>query len=85
MSPPDPTPHDRRSWSEPTGRSDDPRWLTHGLELGLYLLAGITYVGFGMFHKFVLNWIIGPAWLIVWVWLAPAAIEALRNLGKRQP
>jgi len=79
MSPPDPSPRERQSWSAPTGRADDPRWLTHGLELGLYLLAGLTYVGVAMYHKFLLNWIIGPMWLVGWVWLAPAAIERLRR------
>jgi hypothetical protein len=51
--------------------------------MGLYLLAGITYVGFGMFHKFLLNWIIGQLWLVAWVWLVPAAIERVRRLGSR--
>ena len=79
MSPPDPNPRDHTSWSEPTGRPDDPAWLTHGLELSLYFLAGLTYVGVAMFHKFLLTWIIGPMWLVAWVWFAPAAIEALRR------
>jgi hypothetical protein len=60
-------------------RPDDPPWLTHRLELTLYILAGATYVGFGMFHKFLLNWIIGPIWLVAWVWLVPLLIEGVRR------
>ena len=61
---------------------DDPPWLTPGVEVALYVLAAVTYVGFGMFHKFLLNWIIGPVWLVAWVWLVPAVIEGAR---RRQP
>ena len=70
MSRPDP-PADRRSPPPPVARR--PAWYTRWFELALYLLAGVTYVGFGMFHKFLLNWIIGPVWLVAWVWLVPAA------------
>ena len=55
------------------------RLVQRRVELALYLAAGVTYVGFGMFHKFLLNWIIGPVWLVAWVWLVPALIEAVRR------
>jgi len=67
------------SLSAPTGRPDDPGWYTGWFELALYFLAGITYIGFGMFHKFLLNWIIGPVWLVAWVWLVPALVQAVRR------
>ena len=60
-------------------RPDDPAWLTRRLELALYLLAGVTYIGFGMYHKWLLNWIIGPVWLVAWIWLVPALIEGVRR------
>ena len=60
-------------------RPTDPTWYDRRWELALYLSAGVTYVGVAMFHKFLLNWIIGPMWLVGWVWLAPAAIERLRR------
>lgn len=60
-------------------RPDDPPWLTPRVELFLYLLAGVTYVGLAIFHKFLLNWIIGPVWLVAWVWLVPAALEGVRR------
>jgi hypothetical protein len=67
-------------------RPTDPPWYSRRWELALYLSAGITYVGFGMFHKFLLNWIIGPLWLVLWVWLVPVAIEGVRRVGSpREP
>jgi hypothetical protein len=29
-----------------------------------YVVAGISYVGFAVWHKWVLNWFVGPAWLV---------------------
>ena len=60
------------------GRGDPP-WWSRRVEWALYIAAGVTYIGFGMFHKFLLNWIIGPLWLVAWVWLVPALIEAIRR------
>lgn len=69
--------------SAPTGRPGDPAWYTRRLELALYVLAGVTYIGLGIFHKFLLNWVIGPVWLVVWVWAAPALVD--RALRRRSP
>ena len=52
-------------------RPEDPRWYTSRVEVALYLLAAVTYIGFGMFHKFLLNWIIGGIFsltAIIQVW-----------------
>ena len=65
----------------PTDRPRDPAWWSRRTELLLYLFAAATYVGLGMFHKFLLNWIIGPLWLVAWVWLVPAIIGAVRRGG----
>ena len=62
-------------------RPTDPVWYTRRWELVLYVTAAATYIGFAMFHKFLLNWIIGPVWLVAWVWLVPALIERARHLG----
>jgi hypothetical protein len=69
------------AWSAPTGRPGDPAWYTRRIELALYLLAGTTYVVLGVFHKFLLNWVIGPVWLVAWVWAVPAIIERFRPRG----
>jgi hypothetical protein len=65
--------------SAPTGRPGDPGWYTRGIELGLYVLAGISYIWLGMFHKWLLNWILGPVWLVTWIWAVPALVERLRR------
>jgi hypothetical protein len=62
-------------------RPADPAWYTRRVEVALYVLAGVTYVGVGMFHKFLLNWIIGPLWLVAVVWLVPMAVEGVRRRG----
>ncbi|MGQ0435017.1 MAG: hypothetical protein ACT452_21725 [Microthrixaceae bacterium] len=62
----------------PTGRRDDPSWYTRRVELTLYVLAGASYITLGMFNKWLLNWIIGPIWLVAWIWLAPVLIDRYR-------
>ena len=59
--------------SAPTGRPTTPPGTRAGSSWRSTSLAGVTYIGFGMFHKFLLNWIIGPVWLVAWIWLVPAA------------
>jgi hypothetical protein len=73
-----PEPGSQPALSEPTGRPGDPAWYTRRVELVLYVVAGITYVVAGLWQKFLLNWIIGPVWLVAWIWLAPALAERLR-------
>jgi hypothetical protein len=73
------SPLDPRAPARPT----DPDWYDRRVEVVLYLVAGLTYVGLAMFHKFLLNWIIGPVWLVAWVWLAPALLESVRRRTRR--
>lgn len=47
-----------------------------------YGLAGVTYVGASMFHKFLLNWIIGPVWLVAVVWFGPLLVDLVRRRGR---
>jgi hypothetical protein len=46
-----------------------------------YGLAGVTYVGVSIFHKFLLNWFVGPLWLVAVVWLGPLFVDAVRRRG----
>lgn len=62
-----------------TGRPGDPAWYTRRIELALYILAGASYVVLGVFHKFLLNWIIGPIWLVAWIWAVPVVVERIRQ------
>ena len=48
--------------------------------LGLYLAAGATYVAIGVFFTpFMLSWVVGFAWLQLWVWAVPAIVRRLRR------
>ena len=62
---------------------DDPPWYTRRVEVLLYVLAAFSYCGLAIFHKFLLNWIIGPIWLVAWVVLVPPAVEQLRSRARR--
>jgi hypothetical protein len=43
-----------------------------------YGLAGVSYVVVSIFHKFLLNWFIGPLWLVAVVWLGPLLVDRVR-------
>jgi hypothetical protein len=47
----------------------------------LYATAAVTYIALSLWNKFFLNWIVGPLWLLIWVWGIPAFVR----LCKRQP
>jgi hypothetical protein len=46
-----------------------------------YLVAAISYVGVSMFHKGLLNWFVGPLWLVAVVVVGPAVWDRLRRRG----
>lgn len=73
------------SLGDHTGRAGDPAWYTRRVELVVYVLAGVSYVGLGVFHKWLLNWIIGPIWLVAWIWLAPLVVDRLRRREPASP
>jgi hypothetical protein len=50
-----------------------------------YGVAGLSYVGVSIFHKFLLNWFVGPLWLVVVVWLGPLLVDRVRGRGRRRP
>lgn len=41
--------------------------LSRRAEIALYASAAVSYITTGLFYKGVLNWIVGPLWLVVWV------------------
>jgi hypothetical protein len=51
------------------------------VDLFLYVSAAVTYVSLAIYNKWLLNWVLGPLWLIAWVWGLPA----LWNLVRRRP
>ena len=51
------------------------------IDIFLYASAAITYVGLSIYNKWLLDWIVGPFWLVAWVWGLPALVKLVR----RQP
>ncbi len=45
----------------------------------LYLLAAVTYIGFSIYNKWLLDWIIGPLWCVAFVWGIPALWRWVRG------
>lgn len=44
-----------------------------------YLIAGTTYVAASVWHKWLLNWVAGPLWLVVVVWFGPLLVEKVHR------
>jgi len=42
-----------------------------------YTVAGVTYVGASIFEKGLLNWFVGPLWLVAVVWAGPPLADRL--------
>jgi len=56
----------------------DDRPLRGREELVVYALAGVSYIVAGLAWKGLLNWIVGPLWIVVWVWFVPPLLDRLR-------
>jgi hypothetical protein len=57
--------------------------LTGAAEWFWYVIAAVTYIGFGIWHKWLLSWIVGPAWLVVTVTVGPALVRSIGRLVSR--
>jgi hypothetical protein len=44
-----------------------------------YLFAAISYIGLGVYHKWLLNWIVGPLWLVAIVTIGPSLVDRVRG------
>lgn len=60
------------------------RRLGRAEEVVWYLVASVSYIGFGVFHKFLLNWFVGPLWLVGIIVAGPVATDALRAWWQRR-
>lgn len=47
-----------------------------------YVAAAVTYIGLGIWHKWLLNWFIGPAWLIAFIVVGPWVTDRLGMTGR---
>ena len=46
----------------------------------LYVCAAVSYIAIGVFvNEFMLSWVVGFAWLLVWVWVLPAFVRWVRR------
>jgi hypothetical protein len=50
-----------------------------------YLVAAISYISLGIWHKWLLNWFVGPLWLVAFVVLGPWITDriGLTNRGRK--
>ena len=48
-----------------------------------YLVAAVTYVAAGIWQKGLLNWFVGPAWLVSVVVFGPAAWDRITRRAQR--
>jgi hypothetical protein len=69
--------------SEPTRPTPPPAPGTPSkyIDFLLYASAAVTYTTLSIYNKWLLDWIVGPLWLVAWVWGLPALVKLVR----RQP
>ena len=58
-----------------------PRPPSKYIDFFLYASAAVSYVSLAIYNKWLLDWIVGPFWLVAWVWGLPALVKLVR----RQP
>ena len=46
-----------------------------------YLLAGVSYILLGIWHKWLLNWFVGPVWLVAIVVIGPWITDRIGITG----
>lgn len=59
--------------------------LTGRAEWVWYVAAAGSYIALGMFHKFLLNWFVGPLWLVVVIVAGPAIGHRFRRPRNHVP
>jgi hypothetical protein len=57
--------------------------LSRGEAFFWYGAAGVTYVGASIVEKGLLNWFVGPLWLVAFIWLGPMVTRRARKIGRR--
>jgi hypothetical protein len=64
--------------ADPSGAEAPERRLTGGETAFWYGLAGATYIGASLLEKSLLNWFVGPLWLVVVVCAGPVLVDRVR-------
>jgi hypothetical protein len=62
-------------------RPPEPGTPSKYVDFFLYFTAAATYIPLSIYNKWLLDWIVGPFWLVAWVWGLPAIVKLIR----RQP
>ena len=60
------------------------RRLVGAEEWGWYLLAAVSYILLGVWHKWLLNWFVGPLWLVAIIAVGPWLTDRLGITGRRR-
>ena len=47
-----------------------------------YLVAAVSYITLGIWHKWLLNWFVGPAWLVAFIVVGPWLTDRLGITAK---
>ncbi|MGB3734637.1 MAG: hypothetical protein WA964_06760 [Ilumatobacter sp.] len=47
-----------------------------------YLAAAVSYILLGIWHKWLLNWFVGPGWLVAFVVIGPWLTDRLGVTGR---
>jgi hypothetical protein len=55
--------------------------VSRTVDFFLYFGAAVSYITLSIYFKWLLDWIVGPVWLVLWVWGLPA----LWRLAHHQP
>jgi hypothetical protein len=63
----------------PRARTADTRALNLRETWFWYVFAGVTYIGASLAQKGLLNWFVGPAWLVAVVWFGPLLVDRIRG------
>ena len=61
------------------------RRLTGSEEWFWYLAAAVSYILRGIWHKWLLNWFVGPAWLVAIIVIGPWVTDRLGLTGRGRP
>ena len=58
------------------------RRLVGGEEWFWYLAAATSYILLGIWHKWLLNWFVGPVWLVAFIVVGPWLTDRLGITGR---
>jgi hypothetical protein len=47
-----------------------------------YLVAAVSYILFGIWHKWLLNWFVGPVWLVAIIVIGPWITDRIGITGR---